>query len=95
MIKNFQVYARDDMDEEDPWTGILSALMFAVQSTYHTTLEASPMQLFFGRNAILPIFNQADWQYIKAKKERLININNKKEMPIELHMFIKSMTKNC
>ena len=79
MIKTFQVYNRDDLDEEDPWTGILSAVMFAVQSTYHTTLEASPMQLVFGRDAILPIFHQADWQYIKAKKQRLMNINNKKE----------------
>ena len=61
MIKTFQVFNRDDLDEEDPWTGILSAVMFAVQSTYHTTLEASPMQLVFGRDAIFPIFHQADW----------------------------------
>ena len=31
-IKAFQVYARDDMDEDDPWTGILSAVMFALRS---------------------------------------------------------------
>jgi len=79
MLKIFQVYARDDMDEEDPWTGILSAVMFALRSTYHTTLEATPMQLVFGRYAILPIFHQADWQYIKEKKQKLINLNNKRE----------------
>ena len=67
------------MDEEDPWTGILSAVMFALRSTYHTTLEATPMQLVFGRDAILPIFQQADWQYIKEKKQRLINLNNQRE----------------
>ena len=79
MLKTFQVYARDDMDEQDPWSGILSAAMFALRSTYHTTLEATPMQLVFGRDAILPIFHQADWQYIKAKKQKLINLNNKRE----------------
>ena len=43
MIKTFQIYNRDDMDEEDPWSGILAAVMFALRSTYHTTLEATPM----------------------------------------------------
>ena len=79
MIKTFQVYARDDMDEDDPWSGILSAVMFAIRSTYHTTLEATPMQLVFGRDAILPIFHQADWKYIKDKKQKLINLNDKRE----------------
>ena len=79
MIRTFQVYNRDDLDEEDPWSGILSAVMFAMRSTYHTTLEATPMQLVFGRDAVLPIFHQADWQYIKAKKQRLINMNNQRE----------------
>ena len=58
------------MDEQEPWSGILSATMFTLRSTYLTTLEATPIQLVFGRDAILPIFHQADWQYIKAKKLR-------------------------
>ena len=32
----------------DPWSGILAATMFAVRATYHTPLQASPMQLVFG-----------------------------------------------
>jgi hypothetical protein len=36
------------MDMDDPWTGILAATIFAVWATYHTTLQASPMQLIFG-----------------------------------------------
>ena len=75
MIKTIQVYARDDIDEKYPWSGILSAVMFAIRSTYCTTLEATPMQLVFGRDAILPIFHQADWKYIKDKKQNLINMN--------------------
>ena len=79
MIKTFQVYNRDDMDENDPWSGILGAVMFAIRSTIHTTLEATPMQLVFGRDSILPICHRADWKYIKDKKQRLINMNNKRE----------------
>ena len=32
----------------NPWSGILAATMFAVRATYHTTLQASPIQLVFG-----------------------------------------------
>ena len=32
----------------NPWSGILAATMFAVRATYHTTLQASLMQLVFG-----------------------------------------------
>ena len=32
----------------NPWSGILAATMFAVRTTYHTKIQASPMQLVFG-----------------------------------------------
>ena len=79
MIKTFQIYDREDLEEQDPWSGILSAIMFGVRATYHTTLEATPSQLVFGRDAILPIQHQADWKYIQTKKQDLINLNNKRE----------------
>ena len=44
----------------DPWSGILSATMFAVRTTYHTILQASTIQLVFGRDAILNIKRVAD-----------------------------------
>ena len=56
MIKVFQVHARDNIDEHEPWLGILSAVMIEIKSTYYTTLEVTLMQLVFGREAILPIF---------------------------------------
>ena len=28
----------NDLDEDDPWSGILAATDFAVQNIYHTTL---------------------------------------------------------
>ena len=63
----------------DPWSGILAATMFAVRTTYHTTLQASPMQLVFGRDAILNINNVADWEHIRQHKRLQINHNNMPE----------------
>ena len=79
MIKTFKIYDREDLEEQDPWSGILAAIMFGVRATYHTTLEATPTQLVFGRDAILPIQHQADWKYIQNKKQKLIEVNNKRE----------------
>ena len=64
MIKRFKIYDREDLIEQDPWSGILAAIMFGVRATYYTTLEATPSQLVFGRDAILPIQHQANWKYI-------------------------------
>ena len=79
MIKTFEVYNREDLDQEDPWSGMLTAIMFGLRSTFHSTLKATPMQLVYGRDAILPIFHQADWKYIKDTKQKMIDINNKRE----------------
>ena len=66
-------------DEENPWGGILSATMFALRATYHTTLQASPMQLVFGRDAILNTKFHANWEYIRQRKQRMIQQNNERE----------------
>jgi hypothetical protein len=67
------------MDSHDPWTGILAATMFAVRATYHTTLQASPMQLVFGRDAILNVKHISDWEHVRQRKQTRINMNNKRE----------------
>ena len=53
----------------NPWSGILFATMFAVRSMYHTTLQASTMQLIFGRDVILNIKHIADWEHIRQRKQ--------------------------
>ena len=79
MMKTFKIYDRKDLEEQDPWSGILSAIMFGIRATYHTTLEATPTQLVFGRDAILPIQYQPDWNRIKDNKRKRIEMNNSKE----------------
>ena len=45
IVQNFDV---SNIVNNDPWSGILAATIFAVRATYHTTLQASPMQIVFG-----------------------------------------------
>ena len=57
----------------------LNATAFAVQSTFHTTLQQTPGQLVFGRDMIFNIKHTANWEYIGQRKQNLINKNNKRE----------------
>jgi transposase InsO family protein len=43
-----RVVENQTIDGSDPWSGILSAVAWAVHSTYHTTLQSTPGQLVFG-----------------------------------------------
>ena len=76
IIRTFDV---SNIVNNGPWSGILAATMFAVRATYHTTLQTSPMQIVFGRDAILSIKHVADWEHIWKRKKIRINRNNKRE----------------
>ena len=78
MIRTFEL-EDNYLDEDDPWKGILCAAAFAIRSTYHTTLKKTPGQLVFGRDMVLNIQHEANWEYIRARKQELINKNNKRE----------------
>jgi len=64
---------------KESWKGILAATAFAVRSTVHTTTQATPGQLVFGRDMMLPISYQANWKLIQERKQQRINENNKRE----------------
>ena len=76
IIRTFDV---SNIVNNDPWSLILAATMFAVRATYHTTLQASPMQLVFGRDAILNTKHVANWEQIRQRKQLGINHNNMQE----------------
>jgi transposase InsO family protein len=67
------------MDKKDPWGGILAATAYAVRSTYHTTLQATPGQLVFGRDMIFNVKHTANWKLIKERKQKIIDYNNERE----------------
>jgi transposase InsO family protein len=78
MIRSKQIKSVDDLPNGS-WSGILSAVGFAMRSTVHTTTQATPAQLVFNRDAMHNVRFEADWQYIKERKQRLIIQNNKRE----------------
>ena len=57
-IRTFDV---SNIVNNNPWSGILAATMFAVRANYHTTIQASQMRLVFGQDTILNINRVADW----------------------------------
>ena len=79
MVRTFQLPTNENIEDEDPFSGLLSAAAFATRATVHTTLGAIPSQLVFGRDAILNTKFNADWNYIRARKQKIINQNNPRE----------------
>lgn len=82
MLRVQEMHNRDPdatLDYKEIIQGVLAAVRFAMRATVHTTTRATPMQLVFGRDAILNTRFQADWNYIKDRKQRLIVQNNKRE----------------
>ena len=79
MIRTTGITSKDQLDVDFGWRGILAAVRQAVRSIVHTTTRATPTQLVFGRDAILNVSFEANWQYIKERKQKLIVQNNRRE----------------
>ena len=48
------------LDKDRPFDEFLAATAYAIRSTYHTTLGATPGKLVFGRDMVLPVKFQTD-----------------------------------
>ena len=87
-LRNFEIENRE-LDDQNPWDEFLSAAAFAIRSTHHTTLGASPAQLVFHRDMFLPVKYVADWAQIRLQRQKEINKSNKREnssrIPHEYH----------
>jgi hypothetical protein len=66
-LKTSEIYGRK-MDEKDPWGPFLSSAAYAIRSIFHTTFKATPGQLVFGRDMLLPIKFMADWGAIEQQR---------------------------
>jgi hypothetical protein len=58
---------------------VLSDAAWAICSTYHTVLKASPGAAIFGRDMLLDIPFIADWQKIGEHRQQLTDLNNARE----------------
>jgi transposase InsO family protein len=77
-LRTFELENRE-LDENDPWTPFLSSVAYAIRSTYHTTLGATPAQLVFNRDMILPIQMKFDWELIREQRQRIMTKSNARE----------------
>jgi hypothetical protein len=77
-IRTFEL-SKQELDPNDPFSSFLSAAAFAIRSTYHTTLGASPGQLVFGRDMILPIRFKVQWAEIRQRRQTEMNRNHMRE----------------
>jgi hypothetical protein len=90
--QNFHLKA--DIDIQDPYAGLSSAVSFAMRTTVHTTTPTTPSQLVFNQmltitsdlSRIGPIYIQ------KTSKQMLLNLTNIREMLYTFPTPTKSMT---
>eukprot|EP00955_Chlamydomonas_euryale_P012036 129713-Chlamydomonas_euryale.AAC.1 len=45
LVNSNIIRGTQDLDKDDPWTGVLTAVRFGMNSTVHTTNRATPAQL--------------------------------------------------
>ena len=78
MLRTAEVDGKE-LDAMNPWGPHLNAAAYAIRSTYHTTLGATPAQLVFGRDMVLPIRFRADWAVIEQRRQQEMGRNNTRE----------------
>ena len=66
-------------DVVNPWSEILASIAYAVRCSYHSTLQATPGQLVFGRDMLLNIKFEPNYQTIWQQKQTRINYDNIRE----------------
>jgi hypothetical protein len=77
-LRTAEIYGRE-MDEIDSWGPCLASAAYAIRSTFHTTLKATPGQFVFGRDSALPIKFMADWGAIEQQRQKEMGCNNRRE----------------
>ena len=82
LVQTFNL-ENNDLDKDDPWSGILAATVFFVQSTYQTKFLATLGQLVFGRDMMLNNPFVYDLEANRRRKKELIDkVTNLKIKPV-------------
>ena len=66
-------------DVVDPWSKILASITFTVRYSHHSTQNATPGQLVFGRNMLHNIAYVPNYQNTWQRKQKHINYDNIRE----------------
>jgi hypothetical protein len=78
MLRTFDL-ENQDLSDDNPFGEFLSSAAWALRSTYHTVLDATPGQLVYGRDMLLPIQFKANWGAIALRRKERIERDHIKE----------------
>jgi hypothetical protein len=78
-LENENNHKNLEEQEDNPFDYSLQSTAWAIRSTYHTTLRATPCQLVFGRDMIHNIAFRANWDQIQKRKQEIISESNQKD----------------
>jgi len=78
MLRTFEL-ENQQLNRREPWKRFLSAAAFAIRSTFHTTLGATPGQLIYNRDMLLPLQFNYRWADIKMRRQQEMDRNNARE----------------
>ena len=67
------------LDNKEPFIDILFACAWAMRSTVHTTLKASPAQVVFGRDMLFDLSFKVHWKDLLDNRKRVLLQNNERE----------------
>ena len=66
-------------DELDMWNPILASVAYAIRCRNHSTLNATPGQLIFGRDMLLDLKFDPNYKQMWSQKQKRILYNNARE----------------
>ena len=78
MVRTSELDMADSVAPNDIDT-LLTNVSWAIRSTYHTVLKASPGAAIFGRDMLFDIPFIADWRKIGDYRQRQTDLNNMRE----------------
>ena len=62
-----------------PWGENLAYIAWAIRSSNHCTIMATPSQSVFGRDMLFNLTSVIEWQVVTAAKKRQVDIDNIRE----------------
>ena len=74
MIRTYEL-EEYDFDYNDPWSSILAECAWAIRSTAHTIMDATPAQLVFGRDMLFDLSFKVQWKEIRKRKLEALRKN--------------------
>jgi hypothetical protein len=78
MLRTAELDMADSVTPDDVDV-FLDNAAWAIRSTYHTVLKASPGAVIFGRDMLFDIPFVADWRKIGERKQSLTDCGNQRE----------------